>query len=80
MRLGTPTAAAALTKSRATSSTVAARVTRAMRGMCEMPTMSTISQSRGPRIETNSIASTMEGKASTTSSMRMMLSSTQRRA
>ncbi len=76
----TPKASAARTKSRCETSSVAARATRAMRGACEMPTMSTISHSRGPRMETNSSARTICGKASTTSRMRMMDSSIQRRA
>ena len=44
----TPSASAARTKSRCATSSVAARATRAMRGACEMPTMSTISQSLRP--------------------------------
>ena len=75
-----PKASAARTKSRCATSSVAARATRAMRGAWPIPTMSTMSQSWGPRIDTNSSASTICGKASTTSRRRMMDSSIQRRA
>ncbi len=74
-----PTASAALTKSRSTTSCAAPRITRATRGACVRPTIRTISQSFGPSAETASSARMICGKASSTSLPRISTSSSQLR-
>ena len=75
-----PTASAALTKSRSTTSWAAPRMTRATRGACVRPTAMTMSHSFGPRAETASSTRMICGKASSTSLPRMSTSSSQLRA
>ena len=74
-----PTASAALTKSRSTTSCAAPRITRATRGLCPIATTRTISHSFGPSAETASSARMICGNASTTSLPRISTSSTQLR-
>ena len=73
---GSPTASAALTKSRSTTCSAAPRMTRATRGACERPTMSTISATLDGNAVSSSSASTICGKAMNTSAMRISTSST----
>src|SRR5579862_2148790 len=74
---GSPTASAALTKSRSTTCWAAPRITRATRGACEIPTIRMIRPTLGPNAVTNSSASTICGKAMNTSEIRIRTSSTQ---
>ncbi len=71
-----PTASAALTKSRSTTCSAAPRITRATRGAVVMPTASTRSHSLGPSAATSSSAKRICGKARKMSATRISNSST----
>ena len=74
-----PTASAALTKSRSATSSAAPRMTRATRGACVPPTHSTISHGRGPKADTASRVRMIGGNARMTSLPRISTSSSQPR-
>ncbi len=74
-----PATSSALMKSRSTICWAAPRITRATRGACVIPTVSTISHSFGPIAETASSTKMICGNASTTSLIRMSTSSSQPR-
>ena len=76
----TPSDSAALTKSCSLVSSVHPRATRAMRGACESPTVSTMSHRRGPTTETSSSTKMISGKARSASRTRMTRSSMAARA